>query len=169
MSPIDFKRKRRPDFPSSALLCPDPGGSVFLFNWLFSDCGIPGTASHGVTQFCWRRRYSPVTSDPFPETFFRVNKPPSSSSYRRNFARDQGYTRMLVLFSLLWRARVSSIVPPFASAHSNSKPALATPLVTGNVISKKEWGEMKKKDKVGGLFGLFRQSKCGGALTTMSV
>jgi hypothetical protein len=52
----------------------------------------------------------------------------------------------------LWRARVSSIVPPFASAHSNSKPALATPLVTGNVISKKEWGGggRRKKDKVGG-------------------
>jgi hypothetical protein len=50
----------------------------------------------------------------------------------------------------LWRARVSSIVPPFASAHSNSKPALATPLVTGNVISKKEWGggEKKKKTKL---------------------
>ncbi len=67
-----------------------------------------------------------------------IYKPPSSSSCRRNFPRDQGYTCMLVLFSLLWRARVSSIVPPFASAHSNSKPALATPLVTGNVISKKE-------------------------------
>lgn len=52
---------------------------------------------------------------------------------------------MLVLFSLLWRARVSSIVPPFASAHSNSKPALATPLVTGNVISKKEWGDEEKR------------------------
>jgi hypothetical protein len=45
---------------------------------------------------------------------------------------------------------VSSIVPPFASAHSNSKPALATPLVTGNVISKKEGGggEKKKKTKL---------------------
>lgn len=52
---------------------------------------------------------------------------------------------------------MSSIVPSFASAHLNSKPALATPLVTGNVISKKEWGlgREEEKDKVGGCLVFF--------------